>query len=490
MKKPPKPKSSLASPTGKPKSSLASPTGKPKADYSIHWRSPWDLETPLLNDCIYGKAANDPNMDALVESVRKRGILTPLIVTTKNVVISGNRRTVAACRAGLDKVPCFVRDIAEEDHEFAEILIEANENRVKEYGSTVIENAVKSLADNPLMWIAAQRLDVARLQRRAVGDVVEVDAGNKRVRKQITRARAFADAVIDIVRSYSARGIRPTVRQVHYALLNDPPITDTQSGRRYANNEASYNALTSLAARLRVAGELPFNAFTDATRPLRNPRTYRDAAEYVSETLRLFGGDYRRNYMKSQDVYFAVAVEKEAEAAILETHILERWPGVPLVVCRGFSSFPLVNELVMAYKASGKKHLTIITLSDCDPQGEDIAADLSQKLIEIGLDPCAFTLVRAGLTHEQARRFNARPQPIKAKGKAGKTVARRFADRHGTSDVYELEAIPPHALLSILDEAIESRIDAAAYNQEVEADERDAKYIMDERKRLLKARKA
>lgn len=49
--------------------------------------------------------------------------------------------------------------------------------------------------------------------------------------------------------------------------------------------------------------------------------------------------------------------------------------------------------------------------------------------------------------------------------------------RHGSDDVFELEALEPATLQQILTEAIESVIDQDFYNREVEAESNDAAFL-------------
>ena len=454
-------------------------------DYAVHFRSPWALETPRVNDAVYGKVTNDAGIDQLVESVRRRGVITPLLVNRKGVIISGNRRCIAACRAGLHEVPCYVWDVPESSDDFARILVEANENRVKSGSVQTAEIGIKGANGNPAMWLAAQRLEAERRER--CGGVAEALEVKGRTRKPITRARKLADAAIEAVHAELAQGITPTVRQIHYRLLDAAPVKDTQTGERYKNDDASYRALVSVMARLRVNGEIPFDHVIDAGRELFMQQTHVDAADYVRDELAGFGGTYRRNYMRSQDAFFAVVVEKAAMIEFFRRRVCEKYPGAAAMACRGFASLSLVYELYSAFRASGKERMMVLAFSDCDPAGGGIVEDVGQKLLELGLDECEFTLAHCGLTHDQARKFGARPQPIKAKGKAGQTVARKFEERHGTRDVYELEAIPPGELLRILDGEMAARMDVAAYNREVEADERDAETIVETRRRLYAA---
>ncbi len=454
-------------------------------DYAVHFRSPWALETPTINDAVYGKVTRDASVDQLVESIRRRGVITPLLVNRKGVVISGNRRCVAACRAGLHEVPCYVWDVPESSDDFARLLVEANENRVKSGSVQTAEIGIKGANGDPVMWLAARRLEAERRER--CGGVAEALEVKGRTRKPITRARKLADAAIEAVNAELALGITPTVRQIHYRLLDAAPVKDTQTGERYKNDEASYGALTRVMTRLRINGEISFDSIIDAGRELFMQQTHADAADYVRDELAGFGGTYRRDYMRSQGAFFAAVVEKEAMGEFFRKRVSEKYPGAVVMVCRGFASLSLVYALYSAFKASGKERMVLLAFSDCDPAGCGIVEDVGQKLLELGLDECQFTLARCGLTHEQARKFGARPLPIKAKGKAGMTVARKFEERHGTRDVYELEAIPPGELLRILDDEMAARMDLDAYNAEVEADERDAETIIETRCRLYAA---
>ena len=82
-------------------------------------RSTQDLRPHPLNDEIYGDRADSD----LVESIKTKGVLNPLLITATNFIISGHRRWAAASAAGLDIVPVVVfgsqdeLDIQEENTE-------------------------------------------------------------------------------------------------------------------------------------------------------------------------------------------------------------------------------------------------------------------------------------------------------------------------------------------------------------------------------------
>src|SRR2546423_15400005 len=61
---------------------------------------------------------NEERLEELAQSIRSNGIIQPLLVrrieNEKYQVVAGERRWRAAQRAGLQKVPCVVREIPED----------------------------------------------------------------------------------------------------------------------------------------------------------------------------------------------------------------------------------------------------------------------------------------------------------------------------------------------------------------------------------------
>ena len=44
-----------------------------KRDFTVTWIDPWALETPTINDAIYGRVEDDAHMEELVESMKEGG---------------------------------------------------------------------------------------------------------------------------------------------------------------------------------------------------------------------------------------------------------------------------------------------------------------------------------------------------------------------------------------------------------------------------------
>ena len=64
------------------------------------------------------KVQNDTKMQELVESIREKGVLTPVLVRPSGLeyeMISGHRRMYAAKLLGLEVVPAIIRDMTDDD---------------------------------------------------------------------------------------------------------------------------------------------------------------------------------------------------------------------------------------------------------------------------------------------------------------------------------------------------------------------------------------
>lgn len=78
---------------------------------------------------IYGQ---ESVTDDLLASIKKKGVMVPLTITSENVIISGHRRFEAAKLAGLDIVPVGIATFESEIDEL-EAIIEFNRQREKTF---------------------------------------------------------------------------------------------------------------------------------------------------------------------------------------------------------------------------------------------------------------------------------------------------------------------------------------------------------------------
>lgn len=98
-------------------------------------KSPHDLKPHHVNKDIYGLEVVDTD---LVESIKNKGILEPLVILDDNTILSGHRRWLAAKELKLERIPCRSMSFSDELDE-KEALIEFNRQRSKTYSQKMNE---------------------------------------------------------------------------------------------------------------------------------------------------------------------------------------------------------------------------------------------------------------------------------------------------------------------------------------------------------------
>jgi len=93
----------------------------------LEFRETKDLKPHPLNQQIYGETEPDPE---LVTSIKKEGIITPLVILRDGTIVSGHQRHAGAIKAESDKVPVTIFQ-SEDPLEIEYALIKANLQRQK-----------------------------------------------------------------------------------------------------------------------------------------------------------------------------------------------------------------------------------------------------------------------------------------------------------------------------------------------------------------------
>lgn len=418
------------------------------------------------NDRLYKPVnVDDPDFRTYLEQVRINGITDPIIVTLDYFIVSGHRRFAAAKVLGFPNVPCRIAQIYHNDPRFLILLRDCNGQRVKTLDEVVREELVSANPEE------AHRLLREHRKRRARVKVDTIALGEAKRRARITDAkRPFLDAIAVILEQYEDSWPL-SVRQVHYYLLNSPPLIHAKKPQsRYRNNLKSYKAADELITRARLAGDIPFEAIHDPTRPVVNWAVYSSTAPFIRTELDEFLKGYYRDLMQSQPNHIEIIGEKNTIEGMLRPVAMDY--TIPYTIGRGYSSLPPRENMAERFRRSGKEKLVLLVLSDFDPEGEDIGRSFAQSMRDdFGID--AIVPVKVTLTADQVARLGL-PPGLTAK----KTSSRRkrFVERHG-EHVFELEAIPPPTLQQYLRDAIGNVINVAAYNAEVDREAEDAAYL-------------
>ncbi len=212
-----------------------------------------DLQPAKLNDQIYRPVdPGDPEVRTLADSIREIGLKTPLVATRDNVILSGHRRRVACQLAGVMTVPVQYESILSTDPAFPKLLVEHNRQRVKSLDEQLREEVVCADPEEAYRVLTEHRRKLASVEVNPI-----TIQGHKRRAAISAAKKPFVEAIRRILDK--RRNFWPlSDRQIHYALLNDPPLIHaSKPGSRYANNLKCYKALCELLTRAGSAAGFP-----------------------------------------------------------------------------------------------------------------------------------------------------------------------------------------------------------------------------------------
>ena len=403
----------------------------------------------------------------LCNDIIEHGIREPIQVSVEGYIVSGHRRYAAAQLAGLETVPIRRLVISRADHSsisWKRVLASHNRQRVK---SAAVRMKESLLAIDP--DVAYQQM-IAQRQERDRDEPTEICLREESSRAEISQAKEpmllSAVSAINELKKYWPL----TVRQVHYRLLNDPPLRHaSKPDSRYSNDRKSYGDLCNLLARARLAGRIEWEAISDETRPVSGTNYYENAAEFVDRETQWFLRGYRRNLMQSQPDHIELIAEKLTVQSIIKP-IADRY-CIPMTIGRGYCSLEPRRAIANRFEASGKDRLILLVASDLDPDGETIAESFARSIRDdFGI--AEVKAIKCLLTMEQVKKWSLPPNGMEAKKTSGQYAA--YHKRYGTDRVYELEAIDPARMQSALVETIDSVIDRTAFNAEIENEKRDS----------------
>jgi hypothetical protein len=430
-----------------------------------------DIQPSPENDDIYG-AIDKTHIDLvnLANDIAANGVREPLCVSLDGFIVSGHRRYAAATLVGIESVLIRVIDIRRDEHDelgWKKVLRAYNHQRVKPANVRMREAMLDVDPDIAHEQLVTQR---ETMDRDAPPSIIIT--GTKHRSKISDRKKPFLDAslaVIDGLKAYWP----VTVRQVHYGLLNNPPLRNSSTGkqrRHYANDLKSYGDLCDLLTRARLLGLIPWDAIKDETRPVSGIRYSQDAAAFLDMEAYHFLRGYRRDLLQSQCDHIELIVEKLTVQSIIET-IAKKF-CLPMTVGRGYCSIDPRYDIVQRYRKSGKDRLKLLICSDFDPDGEEIAESFARSIRDdFGVDGVEASKIL--LRQDQCKKWGIPHNGLEAKTTS--TNYKKFMHRYDDdADVFELEAVPPQLMQSTVQEAIEGTLDLEAFNRELEQEKQDA----------------
>ncbi len=423
--------------------------------------------------------ADDPEVQALAKSIRKDGLLEPLVVSLDHFILSGHRRLVALKIIGRKTCQCRVENVSHSGNpkRFMTLLREHNRQRVKDYGTVLREEVLSTDPADPYLALNNHRRANAHIE------LTPMDLGDVKERKPFAEWRApFISKVIKVVND--SRQYWPlSDRRIHYLLLNDPPcgVDRRDKTRPYRNHDKDYDRLTDVLTRLRLEYRIPFHAIGDETRPVTVWNAHQNTGTFIREELDGFLKGYCRDHMQSQPNHIEVIAEKNTIYPIVRP-VAARY-GIPVTSGRGFASLAPRHGIFKRFEKSGKEKLVLLFVTDFDPDGEMIAQSFARSLRDdFGVWGDDIHAIKVALTHEQVLDYELPAgNPAKKKSSNYEAFIEKYPatwdEADGEYKSWELEALPPETLQQILTDAIDRVIDTDAFNGEVSAHKADGEFL-------------
>ncbi|MEM8736441.1 MAG: ParB N-terminal domain-containing protein, partial [Planctomycetota bacterium] len=358
-----------------------------------------DVHPSPENDDIYGEISFDTDMAKLVVSIGETGLGEPLLVSQDDFIVSGHRRYFAMQHLGFDKIPIRrlnqFRELHEEE-EWRKVLVNFNPQRTKSPLMILKERLTRDNDDPVKLSKQLEELD----SPTGSPDFSQI-RGTKPTKKVGETRMPFLEKVNEIIED-----LKPfwplTVRTIHYQLLNHKVYrVVTKKGPKksslYRNDSASYRALVRLCSDARYAGKMNGKAIDDPTRPRFLFRGFDSLDQFVEQEFDRFLKGFHRNLQQDQPNLIVVVGEKGTLKSTLRP-VCEQFQ-TPLYLMRGYASYPMWEDIASLLVRSGKSRLSLLSVTDWDPEGIDLPQDGARTLRDhFGIE---VYLQRVGVTEQQ-----------------------------------------------------------------------------------------
>ncbi len=241
-----------------------------------------------------------------------------------------------------------------------------------------------------------------------------------------------------IIHEYEiVKGIPMSLRQLHYQITSRDPVY-------YVNEQKSYDDLSDSISDGRIAGLVSWTAIEDRNRQLMGHHTWNGP----SVALKSARDRYKIDMWHGQNWRPEVWVEKAALEGVLST-ICNKL-RVDFFATRGYNSQSEMwraGQRFANYIRQGQRPI-IFHLGDHDPSGINMTEDIRTRI-------ALFTgsevqVVRLALNWDQVQQY--KPPPNYAKETDSRT--KKYHERFGTYDAWELDALPPEVIQSKISDAI------------------------------------
>lgn len=217
---------------------------------------------------------------------------------------------------------------------------------------------------------------------------------------------------------------------------------------------------------------VPWDWIVDETREVERVNAWENPTAFVRTVKRA----YRRDHWASQPVVVEVISEKSTVKGTLAP-VLEEY-GVTFRPWHGYVSATKAHELADEIRTSSKP-MILLYLGDWDPSGLDMGDRYApERLVEYGSGE-EFSWRRIALTDALIRAHDLPGFDVATKQKDSRY--RWYRTNHGAR-AWELDALNPNVLRTVVKEAIEAYINWPAWSRSIVAEEAETeslKHILD-----------
>jgi len=263
----------------------------------------------------------------------------------------------------------------------------------------------------------------------------------KRFNEQDAKLIDLCDQILD---GFMRQGYQVSLRQLYYQLVTMNVIP---------NHVAWYEKLGTLINDARLAGLIDWEAIVDRGRELHQRACWdspQSAVDYVADRFFL-------NMWAKQPYYIEVMVEKQALEGVL-IPVCDRW-GIGFTANKGYSSVSALYECSKRLLNAIQRGKTpvVLYLGDHDPSGIDMTRDLRDRLSLLCRGTVDVKRLALNL-NGQVIPYKLPPNPAKLSDSRAKAYIAKFGD-----ESWELDALPPKVLDSLVHKAVERRVDPAQW---------------------------
>ena len=251
-----------------------------------------------------------------------------------------------------------------------------------------------------------------------------------------------------IIQEYQQDGFKLTLRQLYYQMVARNIIPNTQR---------SYKNLGRIIGDGRLAGLIDWDAIEDRTRSLTRLPHWKDAANIIEASA----ASFRIDKWKKQPNRIEIWVEKEALAGVLVP--IAKKHDINFFSCRGYVSLSemyAAGQRLGGYRNRGQD-VHILHLGDHDPSGIDMTRDIIDRVAMFAEQ--MITVDRLALNYTQIQTYKPPPNPAKVTDSRFQSYVQEYGP-----DSWELDALDPKTLASIIEPVILKLRDDEQWNKDLE----------------------